>query len=252
FYFYRYSRYLVKYRVLKSALCNSLFGVPQCFIIDVMSKAATKASSSTITSLSNNDFNNYSLDIGQMLQCTTQFGEVYNGELIAIDLSKRLVTLKCPSSKSEMTRHDIHYLLINSLADLTITRQDPAEILSPSIITEKIEERKKTAKEERSKFAELLRLGVSVDGLRLYASLSKTYCGKDDLRWKDHSIVVVNDVEIKPPYKESNCALLKESTCNVGYVQTLVKKFWDDQEKEKEKETQNSKQDTKNSSEAVP
>lgn len=95
-------------------------------------------------------------------------------------------------------------------------------------MVEQVERRKKTAIDERNRLVRAFEAGINEDGLKLFLNLSKTM----KTTFEGKSIIVMNDVLIKAPYKVDNCTVINSSSekkvksDGVDYVKKLVEKFW--------------------------
>lgn len=120
------------------------------------------------------DMVSYAFSPGQMVHCKTRFDEEYEGEVIAFDLHTKTLVIKCPSQQND-TRNDLHFLVLDSVADLKILKEPPSDISStlPALLMKKVEERTAAAIDERLKLVKAVQSGVSEDGLRLFSALSK-------------------------------------------------------------------------------
>lgn len=182
------------------------------------------------------DLPSYAFEPGQQVQCKTRFDDVFKGEVVAFDLNSKILIIKTPSSGTS-TNHDLHFLVLDSVADVEILEDTHGECASelPSIDMKYVKAKQAAALGERLRLVEAVGNGVSRDGISLYTAFSKIF-DRPNVSWKDKvKIVVMNNVVISPPYKESNCEPLSSNTQNdaVAYVRSNVRKFWEDSSKQK-------------------
>lgn len=185
------------------------------------------------------DLDSYAFEPGQKVQCRTRFDDVYKGEVVAFDLSSKILILKSPSSSGIASNHDLHFLVLDSVSDVQILEEPKSECLNdqlPNIEMKQITAKQSAALAERYSLVQAVGNGVSQEGLQLYTMLCKTY-DRSNITWKDNvKIVVLNSVAIEPPYKEANCQPLSSKTEKeaVSYVKSNVQKFWTSQAKQQE------------------
>lgn len=168
---------------------------------------------------------------GQQVRCETRFDDVYEGEVVAFDLNSNILIIKSPSSSGNTSNRDLHLLMLDSMRDVKLLEESQADCAKdlPNLEMRFIQSRQKTALTERLQLVDAVSKGVSKDGISLFLSLTKKYDRPEDLGWNDKvKIVVMNSVIIKPPYKESDCELLNpKSSEALGYVKSIVRKFWE-------------------------
>ena len=184
------------------------------------------------------DLDSYAFEPGQQVQCKTRFDDIYKGEVVAFDLSSKILILKSPSTSGAPTNHDLHFLVLDSVADVQILEEpksDSSNDQLPSIETKQIKAKQTAALAERLNLVRAVGNGVSEEGLQLYTMLCKTY-ERSNITWKDNvKIVVLNSVVIEPPYGEANCVSSSSKTEKeaVSYVKSFVQKFWASHAKQK-------------------
>lgn len=183
------------------------------------------------------DLPSFAFEPGQKVQCKTRFDDVLKGEVVAFDLNSKILILKTPTLSGTSTNHDLHFLVLDSVADVEVLEDAHGECANelPSIDMKYIQLKQQAALSERLRLVEAVGNGVSRDGISLYTSISKIF-DRPNVSWKDKvKIVVMNNVVISPPYKESNCELISSSTEKdaLAYVKSNVRKFWEDSSKQK-------------------
>lgn len=177
------------------------------------------------------DLDSYAFEPGQQIQCKTRFDDIYRGEVVAFDLSSKILILKSPSTSGIATSNDLHFLILDSVADVQILEEPKGDCSNdhlPNIETKQIKQKQTAALAERYSLVQAVGNGVSQEGLQLYTMLCKTY-DRVNITWKDNvKIVVLNSVVIEPPYEEANCQPLSSKTGKeaVSYVKSNVEKFW--------------------------
>lgn len=179
------------------------------------------------------DLDSFSFQPGQQVQCKTRFDEVYKGEVVAFDLSSKILILKSPSTSGKASNHDLNFLVLDSVSDVQIL-EEPCTVAANDklqhIETKHITAKHEAALDDRMRLIDAVGNGVSKEGIQLYSALSKIFDRASDISWKDKvKIVVVSAVVIKPPYMESDCQPLspKVDKAAVTYVKSNVKKFWE-------------------------
>ena len=174
---------------------------------------------------------------GQQVQCETRFKDVFKGEVVAFDLNSNILIIKSPSTSGNNAQHDLHFLVLDSVADVKLLEEqqhgDSSNDL-PSIDMKSISLKKDDEIQKRRRLIQAVECGVSLEGISLFTVISKTLHRPTDIAWKDKvKIVVMNAVVISPPYKESDCASLDAATKDsVTYVKNIVRKFWDTSNKQ--------------------
>lgn len=174
---------------------------------------------------------------GQQVECVTRYDDTYTGEVIAFDLNSKILIIKSPASSGNSANRDLHIFKLENVKDVKSLEEPRAGTAKdlPNMEMKHIITRKENALQERLRLVEAVGNGVSQDGISLFLSLEKKYSRSSDLFWKDEvKIVVMNSVVIKPPYKESDCELLKSDSSesnrqsqSLTYVKNIVKKFWE-------------------------
>ena len=180
------------------------------------------------------DWDSYAFQPGQQVLCKTRFDDEFKGEVVAFDLSSRILILKSPSTSGVATNHDIHILVLDSVSDVQIIAEPGADAVSDqlrNIDTSHITAKKSASLSERMRLIDAVGNGVSREGIELFTALTKKYDRASDLVWKDKvKIVVMNSVVINPPYTEADCQSLSPKTPNkeaVSYLRSNVRKFWE-------------------------
>jgi len=183
--------------------------------------------------------------VGSIVSCLTCFDARIEGEVIAFDYSKKLLVLKSKSSDEKPNLNDVNWINIEFCKDIQIKseakREDVLNTQLPQINTQKVDERARTATEERKKLTEAFMAGIGPEGLKLSLTLSKTSL---PVTYEADSIIVAGSVKISPPYKVDNCVGIKSRANSppdsLKFTKKLVEKFWNDQQNKNPQKTQNS------------
>lgn len=87
-----------------------------------------------------------------------------------------------------------------------------------------LEERLTANREKKFEEAKLADIGVTRNGLDLYQVFKKTF----DVRWKESSLIILDDVKISPPYNETSCEKLNAETKDqtLEQVKKRLEKFY--------------------------
>lgn len=183
------------------------------------------------------DLDSFAFEPGQQVQCKTRFNDVFKGEVVAFDLSSKLLILKSPAASGIASYHDVNFLALDSVSDVQILEEPRAESNNdqlPSIEMKHIKAKQAAALTERLRLVEAVGNGVTQDGISLYAALYKKY--DRDITWRDKvKIVVMNSIVISPPYKEADCQPLSPKTQKdaLNYVKSNIRKFWESKQMQK-------------------
>jgi len=183
---------------------------------------------------------------GSVVAVKTCFNHAIEGEVIAFDYNKRVLLIKCPASSGGSSHNNVHLINLDYVTDVQIKKdvkkEDNSATALPHLDISKVERKSRTAIEERRRLAEAFASGITDDGIKVFLHLSKTI---GNVTWDGKNIIVMNNVEISPPYKSDNCSPHSLSAAGdrrssssgksveaVNYVRQLVDKFWTDQQKE--------------------
>lgn len=96
---------------------------------------------------------------GQQVQCKTRFDDIFKGEVVAFDLSNKILILKSPSTTVFAKNHELHFLNLDNVADVQILEEPRDQRCSdklPSIETKQIQAKEATAIAERLRLIEKL------------------------------------------------------------------------------------------------
>lgn len=152
---------------------------------------------------------------GDVIWCRTFIGEEYEGEVMGYDESTQAVVIKSAPGKTQSKAvYDVSIINLNFVDHSNFklierSRSDPPPL--PDLDKVKTERRLKTAKER-------VGVGVSPEGQQLFDFIQKRI---SDCMWDGQNIVVLRDIEIKPPYQLENCTGHDKS-----YIEQMMTKFY--------------------------
>lgn len=178
------------------------------------------------------DIDSFAFEPGQQVKCKTRHEDEFKGEVVAFDLASKVLIIKSPSSAGTSGNHDLHFLVLDSVSDVEVLEEPPADFNNelPSMEMKHIQAKQAAAIKERMKLVEAVSNGVTQEGISLYSAFSKIYVRDGDIVWKDKvKIVVMNSVVISPPYKEADCQPTSSKTEKeaLNYVKSNISKYWE-------------------------
>lgn len=100
------------------------------------------------------DLDSFAFEPGQQVKCKTRFEDVYKGEVMAFDLNSKVLIIKSPSSAGNASNNDLHFLVLDSVADVEIIEEVKANANVSTLSNldmRHLEERKRNVKSERLK-----------------------------------------------------------------------------------------------------
>lgn len=156
---------------------------------------------------------------GAVISCTTNLGDKIRGEVMGYEEESKAVIIKSPptgSGSNQKSLYDITILNLNLIddANFQIEQRSSGELPPlPDIDKSKIDRRLKTAKER-------VGIGVSSEGQQLFDFIRRTI---QECYWDTRNILVLEEVEIIPPYRPENCS--GKSKKSVDYIKNIVNKF---------------------------
>jgi len=158
---------------------------------------------------------------------------VVQGEVVGFDKSTNLLVLKLPT-KSKKDKPMLQVVNIRYVGNAKIikkaegkpktTEKDQKKKTNDmSAVTDK---RVRQAEEIRNQLAEAVKKGVSKSGIELYFYLKKMY---EETRLRGDSIVVMNAVTIKKPYKKDNISCeSNQNNKSLKRICDIVTRFYDE------------------------
>lgn len=139
---------------------------------------------------------------GTKVVCTTCLDEKIEGEVVAFDYGAKVLIIKSTkNTKKNVT--DIKMLNIGLMKSLEVIELStkPAQSL-PIVDVEKLDKKINTALEQKRRAADKIGINVTPGAQKLFDTINKTF---NDVKWDGQTIVVMGDLKIEPPYKESTC-----------------------------------------------
>jgi len=158
---------------------------------------------------------------GAIISCQTNLGDKISGEVMGYDEESKAVIVKSvPAGKPQQKSiFDITILNLNLIdeANFHIEEQPFGELPTlPDIDRSKIDLRLKKAKGR-------IGIGVTKEGQQLFDFIRRTI---QECQWDKQNILVLDEVEIVPPYKAENCSMISgKNKKSVDYIKNIVNKF---------------------------
>ncbi|XP_035688466.1 protein LSM12 homolog A-like [Branchiostoma floridae] len=167
----------------------------------------------------------FTFSVGSSVSCTTCLGQNIQGEVVAFDPPSKMLAIKSPSGKGP-DRHDVRIVNLALVSHVDVVHEctEPPPAL-PVLNFQKLEARARHECSEKWKAVNLIGIGVSPEGQKLFNAIHKTI---SETRWKDKDIVVLDDVVISPPYGLENCKG-KEGQA-LAQVRKIVEKYIKEQQ----------------------
>jgi len=158
---------------------------------------------------------------GAIISCQTNLGDQIAGEVMGYDEESKAVIVKStPAGKPQQKSiFDITIVNLNLIdeANFHIEEQPYGELpVLPEIDRSKIDLRLKKAKGR-------IGIGVTKEAQQLFDFIRKTI---QECQWDKQNILVLDEVEIVPPYKSENCCMISgKNKKTVDYIKNIVNKF---------------------------
>nr|ACO14655.1 LSM12 homolog A [Caligus clemensi] len=162
-------------------------------------------------------------------------GSTLRGEVVAHDPSTRFLVLKIPSGKCH-SQWDVHMVNLSSVKDFKVLSEGLSRSGSeslpplPSLNVQKLETRLRDSIEKKKRHLLSYKDGVSPEGQKLFRAVSKTL---DEVLWDGQNIMVMDMVQICPPYKPENVKGSQHMEA-FNHVKKIVEKHVKDQQERKE------------------
>uniref|UniRef100_A0A915K818 AD domain-containing protein n=1 Tax=Romanomermis culicivorax TaxID=13658 RepID=A0A915K818_ROMCU len=154
---------------------------------------------------------------GAIVQCKTCWGEIVKGEVTAFDRHKKLLILK--SLINNNTKQHIQFVNLEFVEDINIIKEPTAPqqqtlsqnqqnnstsnnnniVGSHNFNHANVERRKQTEIERKRR--SIAKVKISAGGQAVFLAIRKTI---EELRWDGESIIVIEKVAVRPPYKSDN------------------------------------------------
>lgn len=158
-----------------------------------------------------------SISAGARVCCTTCNGKKIEGEVLAFDLSQKILILKLTNLLGAKTC-DINFINTDLLQAFSIIEESKKTSGPlPAIDMVKIGQRLESNLHARKKASERVGVGVSPIAQRLFDCIAKTL----DPCW-DSTKIIVMDVIVSSPYTPDDCAGDSKS---IDHVRKIVEKF---------------------------
>lgn len=138
---------------------------------------------------------------GCKLQIKTSFGEAIEGHVLAYDKASSILVLQ----EGDMTggRRNLRFLKTNFIKEVKLVGQAPQEAYELKFTPpdmKSLQDREEAAIKQAEAEAERIGVGVTAEAQDIFDALSKTL----PCRWDKTTILVMNDVCVKQPYKPEN------------------------------------------------
>ncbi|CAH8495671.1 unnamed protein product [Schistosoma turkestanicum] len=146
------------------------------------------------------------------------------GDVLCVDVPKRLIVLQKPSSMGRPDTCDILILRADYLRDLKSTKEGSPSAC-PEINIEKITERIRVNERIQKEKLKFYNHDVPVDARKLAEYLETFFT----VVWDKPNVVVMEHTVISPPYKENNVSCnsdTQQARSQTEYVQRMVSRFY--------------------------
>ncbi|KAH8302332.1 hypothetical protein KR044_005244, partial [Drosophila immigrans] len=166
--------------------------------------------------------------IGTQLHVVTCFGDQYTGEVVTYEHSVKMLMLRCRSKDAEgATCHNQCIINLDYCKDLTIVHEakttvDDQEEAPAHLNLQRLDRRLQRTMQQRER--QLHSHNEYARGRQLFQMLSLHF-GPTELAWKQHKIVVLQQLTIVPPYRVCHIFGAKRSPKLLLYVQRLVEQL---------------------------
>ncbi|ESP00758.1 hypothetical protein LOTGIDRAFT_200724 [Lottia gigantea] len=167
--------------------------------------------------------------IGSKVSLTTCHNQELSGEVIAFDISSRVLALKIPAACGKHNLYDVRLINLQLVSNIQVTQEAP-DTEPPQLTTlnmPRINSRLRQNCESKRKQLDHVGDNVSPEGQNLFYAIVKTI---NDVRWDHQTIVVMDEVSIEPPYRLEDC---KGKGQMLDHVKKIVKKHLTDGETRK-------------------
>jgi len=173
---------------------------------------------------------NFTFDIGMIVQMVTLHGKILRGEVVAFDRASKVVAIKSSSSGGVGKKSDVQVVNLQFVSDVHCvsdqsSSQSTSSLTLPNLNFAKLAARMNNNMEEKQRKIGYRGVGVSAAGQGLVNTITKTLA---EVRWDGKNIVVMETVTIAPPYDVGDCRLNEGQSSQVQalqHVQKLVEKF---------------------------
>lgn len=167
--------------------------------------------------------------LGFKVRVTNVLDEVTEGKVYSFNSSNSTLTLQTNKKNQQPSFKVIKCSFIKSLE---VSGEKPAsnafkrQHIKPTYIdVQRLDEALKKKIVQKEKSSVLIGKGVSKEGQFLFDLLYKTV---SDTRWVDKTIVVLDDVQVLPPYRVKNIKSHKGANSqSAALVQKIIERGWE-------------------------
>ncbi|KAK2164292.1 hypothetical protein LSH36_66g03012 [Paralvinella palmiformis] len=164
--------------------------------------------------------------VGMVVSCKTCHGQNVQGEVLAFDYNSKVLVIKSPSP-NKPGLHDVRILNLSFVSDITVLREATEQIPTlKNLNLQKLNSRISTSIADKRRQVNYIGVGVTPQAQKLFHAITKTI---SDVKWDKETIIVMNDVTIKPPYGVDN---VEGKQSAIAHVRKIVEKYYRDQQRE--------------------
>jgi len=160
---------------------------------------------------------------GSVIKCVTCHGEEFQGEVLAFDCEKRVVIMKQASSSGKPELNNVSVINLDFVKTFQVIKQqtqDPPTL--PSLDQKKLQRRYNEELQLKMSLATAALNGVTREGLSLFIFMRKLF---KETEWVYTNMVVMEEVEISPPYTRDSCSSRSEESTCLEQVRMMVERF---------------------------
>ncbi|XP_029641452.1 protein LSM12 homolog [Octopus sinensis] len=141
--------------------------------------------------------------VGSRISCTTVYNEKLEGEVAAFDIGTKLLIIKSNATSGNSNLHDMKLINLDYVKDVIVladAKEQPPQLMPLNLakLTSRIRQNVDSKKERVNHVG----VGVSAEGQAVFDAIIKTIA---ETKWKGKNIIVMETVEITPPYGMENC-----------------------------------------------
>lgn len=167
--------------------------------------------------------------LGFKVKVTNVLDVVTEGKVYSFNSSNNTLTLQ--TSKKAQQPQSFKVIKCSFIKNLEVIGEKPSSnlfkkqpIKPAHVHVDRLEQQLQQKLQEASKKNELIGKGVSSEGQFLFDMVYKTV---SDTKWVDKKIVILDSVEVMPPYKPENIQLINGSKSEaVTMVQRILQRGW--------------------------
>merc|ERR1712004_688253 len=107
--------------------------------------------------------------IGMKISCTTCNGQKIAGEVMAFDITSKMLALKSQPTSGKANRHDVNLVNLSLVSDVKVLEEAPNEPPPPipNLNIQKIDSRVRASKDEKNRAINYVGVGVSKEAQKL-------------------------------------------------------------------------------------